>query len=124
MIGNAIPMVSQARKANAASETRVFRFVGTAIALSLLHFIAALATFALGFMVGIRRWDSGAPGALESAASLVAEVLLQPGMRFVGQGMPAEVEWAIIACNSLLWGSVGAVLVWAIRRALERRRGS
>jgi hypothetical protein len=56
----------------------------------------------------------GSPGILESTANAIAEVLLQPGIRFLSVGMPGELEWAIILGNSIVWGIGGAILVLAI----------
>lgn len=99
---------------------RGWRFLKIAALISVLHLLAAAGTFVLGFSIGIKRWDSGSPGILELAATTLAGVLLQPGIRFLAIGMPGELEWAIILANSILWGIVGAALVLAFRA----RRGS
>lgn len=96
-------------------------FLKIAAILSVLHLVAAAGSFVLAFSIGIKRWDSGSPGILESTANAIAEVLLQPGIRLLRVGMPGELEWAIIVGNSILWGISGALFVLAIRKA---RRGS
>jgi hypothetical protein len=96
---------------------RRWRFLKLAVTIALLHLVIAAGSFALGFSIGIKRWDSGPPGMLESTATAIAEVLLQPGIGLLRLGMPGEVEWAIIVGNSILWGIVGAILVRAITKA-------
>jgi hypothetical protein len=96
---------------------RRWRFLKIAAIISLLHLLAAAGSFVLGFSIGIKRWDSGPPGVLESTASAIAGVLLQPGVRLLVVGMPGELEWAIILGNSVLWGVVGAIFVLAVRKA-------
>lgn len=96
---------------------RRWRFLKIAVIIFLLHLLAAAGSFVLGFSIGIKRWDSGPPGTLESTATAIAEVLLQPGIRLLAVGMPGELEWAIILGNSILWGIVGAILVLAVRKA-------
>jgi len=92
-------------------------FLKIAAILSLLHLLLAAGSFVLGWSIGIRRWDSGPRGPLEATANAMAEVLLQPGIRFLAAGMSGDVELGIIAANSILWGVVGALVVLAIRKA-------
>jgi hypothetical protein len=94
-------------------------FFKIAVIISVLHLLAGAGTFLLGLSIGVKRWDSGPPGILESTATAIGEVLLQPGIRFLAVGMPGELEWAIILGNSILWGIVGAILVLAIRKAVR-----
>jgi len=99
---------------------RRWGFLNIALIISLLHSLAAAGTFVLGFSIGLKRWDSGPPQMLESAANAVAEVLLQPGIRFLRVGLPGELEWAIVVANSILWGIVGATVL--VLRRLSRGR--
>jgi heme A synthase len=99
---------------------RRWGFLRIAVIISVLHLLAAVGSFVLGFSIGIKRWDSGPPGILESTATAIGEVLLQPGIGFLEVGMPGELEWAIIVGNSILWGIVAAIVVCAFSRA---RRG-
>ena len=96
-------------------------FLKIAVILSVLHLVAAAGSFVLAFSIGIKRWDSGSPGILESTANAIAEVLLQPGIRLLRVGMPGELKWAIIVGNSILQRISGALFVLAIRKA---RQGS
>ena len=82
-----------------------------AAAIAVLHFVAALGTFALGFSIGLKRWDTGPAGVLESAANAVAAVLFQPGAQLLALGLPGEFDWMIIVGNSALWGLVGAAIM-------------
>jgi hypothetical protein len=100
---------------------KAWRFLKLALTISVLHLVIAAGSFVLGFSIGIKRWDSGPPGILEAAATAIGEVLLQPGIGLLRVGMPAEVEWAIILGNSVLWGIAGAMLVRAIVRARRSR---
>ena len=94
-------------------------YLKIAVALSVLHLAAALGSFVVGFSIGMKRWDVGKAGLLESAANGLAEVLLQPGLRLLKFGMSGGLEWAIIFGNSVLWGAVGALVVLGIRRAVK-----
>jgi len=95
-------------------------YLKVAAVLTMLHLVAALGSFAVGFSIGLKRWDLGKAGVLETAANALAELLLQPGSRFLKLGMSAELEWAIIFGNSVLWGAVGALVVLGIKRAGKR----
>ena len=79
--------------------------------IAVLHFIAAVGTFALGFSIGLKRWDTGSAGTVESVANTFAAVLFQPGAQLLAMGLPAELDWMIILGNSVLWGLVGAAVV-------------
>ena len=88
---------------------------------AVVHLVLALGSFALGFSIGIKRWDVGTAGMLESAANAIAGVLLQPGLQLLKSGMSGGLEWAIIFGNSVLWGVVGALVVLGIARAVKGR---
>ena len=75
-------------------------FLKIAVILSVLHLVAAAGSFVLAFSIGIKRWDSGSPEILESTANAIAEVLLQPGIRFLSVGMPGE-----LGNGQSLWGT-------------------
>lgn len=95
---------------------RRWRYLQIAAVLAVLHLILALGSVAVGFSIGIRRWDVGSAGMLESAANGLAEVLFQPGSRLLALGVSGGLEWAIILGNSLLWGAMGALIVLGIAR--------
>ncbi len=99
---------------------RRWGFLKIAAILSALHLLLAIGSFVLGWSIGVKRWDSGPGGMLESTANAIAEVLLQPGARLLAIGMPGELEWAILLANSVLWGAVGAGLVLAMRKVGAR----
>lgn len=82
-----------------------------ATAITVLHFIAAVGTFALAFSIGLKRWDAGSAGPVESVANTFAAVLFQPGAQLLAMGLPGEFDWIIILGNSVLWGLVGAAVV-------------
>ncbi len=92
-------------------------YLKIATLLTVLHLVAALGSFAVGFSIGMKRWDVGKAGLLETAANAVAGLLFQPGSRFLKFGMSGGVEWAIIFGNSVLWGAVGALAILGIVRA-------
>jgi hypothetical protein len=104
------------------------RFGALAAILGALHFTLALGSMAIAFSMSMERFDSGQSsdeGALEAAASALANALWQPGISiyaaiFVGRPGPWILQWCIVALNSLLWGGALAWLVLAARARLKR----
>jgi hypothetical protein len=106
------------------------RFGTLAAILGALHFTLALGSMAVAFSLSMERFDAGQAsdeGALEAAASALANALWQPGISiyaaiFVGRPGPWLLQWCIVALNSLLWGAALAWLVLGLRARLKRDR--
>jgi hypothetical protein len=85
-----------------------------------IHLALSLGSFWISFSTGMKRFDAGAPmGSIESMASFLSGVLLQPmlglwSITFSGHSGPALLQWAAILVNSLLWGMALAFLVGAL----------
>ncbi len=91
-------------------------YLRIAAILSALHLVLAVGSLAVGFSIGLRRWDVGSAGFVESFTNGLAAVLLQPGAHLLTMGMSGALDWAIILGNSLLWGALGALVVLGIAR--------
>jgi hypothetical protein len=88
-----------------------------------VHLALALGCLAVSFSIGLRRWDLGSAGFVESFANGLGAVLLQPGALLLHMGMTGSLDWAIILGNSVLWGTLGALVVAPLKAKRERLEG-
>lgn len=91
---------------------------------SSLHGLLAMAFLLLSFGATSRRFDTGAGETrAERVISQASDVLFLPATlvwtKWASENLPNAVEWLVFAANSVLWGSVIALLVARTTRSLS-----
>ena len=90
---------------------------------ALAHFVLALASLLTSYTLGMSRFNGGVflePSAAERVAAEASDVLFEPAasiLRALGPGSRSSfAQWLALACNSLLWGLVLALVCWRLAR--------
>ena len=99
------------------------RYITIAAVLAVVHLLLALISFFVSFSLGMGRFDSGGDmSQLESLAGALSDTLLSPISLVQNKGLSSPLQWAVVLGNSILWGAVLAVPVWAVARLVRGKR--
>jgi hypothetical protein len=99
------------------------RYLTIAAVLAVVHLLLALLSFFVSFSLGMGRFDSGGDmSQLESLARALSDTLLSPISHVQAKGLSSPLQWAVVLGNSILWGAVLAVPVWAVARLVRGKR--
>jgi hypothetical protein len=101
------------------------RYLTIAAVLAAVHLLLALSSLLVSFSLGMGRFDSGGDmSQLESLARTLSDTLLSPISHVQTKGLSSPLQWAVILGNSILWGAVLAVPVWALARLVRGKRAA
>lgn len=101
------------------------RYLTIAAALATVHALLALGSHLVSFSLGMGRLDSGGDmSQLESLATALSDALLSPISHVQTKGLSSPLQWVGVLGNSILWGAVLAVLVWAFARLVKGKRAA
>ena len=96
------------------------RYLTIAAVLATVHLLLALSFLLVSFSLGTGRFDSGGDmSQLESFATALSDALLSPISHVQTKGLSSPLQWAVVLGNSILWGAVLAVPVWALARLVK-----
>ncbi|WGD49555.1 hypothetical protein QA641_28470 [Bradyrhizobium sp. CB1650] len=101
------------------------RYLTIAAVLATVHLLLALSSLLVSFSSGMGRFDSGGDmSQLESLATALSDALLSPISHVQTMGLSPPLQWAVVLGNSILWGAVLAVPVWALARLVKGKRAA
>ena len=101
------------------------RYLTIAAVLTAVHLFLALSSLLVSFSLGMGRFDSGGDmSQLEGLATALSDTLLSPISHVQAKGLSSPLQWAVILGNSILWGAVLAVPVWALARLVRGKRAA
>ena len=101
------------------------RYLTIAAVLTTVHLFLALSSLLVSFSLGMGPFDSGGDmSQLEGLATALSDALLSPISHIQTNGLSSPLQWAVIVGNSLLWGAVVAVPIWALARLLRGKRAA
>ena len=101
------------------------RYLTIATVLAAVHLFLALSSLLVSFSLGMGRFDSGGDmSQLEGLARALSDTLLSPISHVQTKGLSSSLQWAVILGNSILWGAVLAVPVWALARLVRGKRAA
>src|SRR5688572_33335884 len=93
------------------SSVKRWGYLRIAAMLSAVHLALVLGCLIVSFSIGLRRWDLGSAGFVESFANGLGAVLLQPGAQLLTMGMPGSLVWEIIVGNRVVCVALGSIVV-------------
>jgi hypothetical protein len=101
------------------------RYLTIATVLGTVHLLLSLSSLLVSFSLGMGRFDSGGDmSQLESLATALSDTLLLPISHVQTKGLASPLQWAVVLGNSILWGAVLAVPVWALARLVRGKRAA
>ena len=93
------------------------RIIITTVVLAGIHFVLAIGSIGIAFGSGVKAFDNPdyQPPRIERIAARLAGVLAQPGRSlwtpWMSRNMPNVVEWGLCLINSVLWGTILALIL-------------
>ncbi|MDP9811316.1 hypothetical protein J2W42_004179 [Rhizobium tibeticum] len=101
------------------------RYLTIAAVLAVVHLLLALSSLLASFSLGMGRFDSGGDmSQLESLVTALSDTILSPISHVQTKGLSSPLQWAVVFGNSILWGAVLALPVWATARLVRRKRAA
>ena len=101
------------------------RYLTIAAVLTAVHLFLALSSLLVSFSLGMGRFDSGGDmSQLEGLATALSDTLLSPISHVQTKGLSSPLQWTLVLGNSILWGAVLAVPVWALARLARVKRAA
>jgi hypothetical protein len=101
------------------------RYLTIAAVLSAVHLVLAIGSLLVSFTVGMGRFDSaGEQSRLESLASAISNTLFWVIPYLPTKELSPALQWAVVLGNSILWGAILGVPVWALARLTQGKRAA